>query len=178
MAVFRQGNRLRKGNTMSLATLPPGFTSRIVPRPAVRLAGIRIRTSMETAREDVEKLRDNVLPQISRFISGEQDASAYGVSWVTDAGTCSFDYCLAGRKSQDSTLPCGFEEIVIPAGLYAECTLPSQEALYCLYDYLYHKWLPKQEESIGIGETPCYEVYPDHSLTEGQMKLYIPIVSV
>ncbi|MCM1512933.1 MAG: GyrI-like domain-containing protein [Oxalobacter formigenes] len=162
---------------MSSATLPPGFSSRIVPRPAVRLAGIRIRTSMETAREDIEKLRDNALPQISRFIAGKQDTAAYGVSWVTDAGTCSFDYCLACRRNRDSALPGRFEEIVIPAGLYAECTLPSREALYSLYDYLYHKWLPEQEESIGIGDTPCYEVYPDHGLKEGQMKLYIPIVS-
>lgn len=162
---------------MSSATLPLGFSPQIVPRPVVRLAGIRIRTCLETAREDVEKLRDDALPQISRFISGKQDTAAYGVSWVTDVETCSFDYCLAGCQNGESTLPRGFEEIVVPAGLYAECTLPSREALYRLYDYLYHEWLPEQDENIGIGDTPCYEVYPDPGLKEGQMKLYIPIVS-
>ncbi|NLC23278.1 GyrI-like domain-containing protein [Oxalobacter vibrioformis] len=161
---------------MSLATLPTNISLRIVPRPAVKLAGIRIRTDMQTAREDVKQLWHDAMPEISKLASGTRDAPTYGVSWVIDAETCSFDYCVAVKSGRDSVLPEEFEETIIPAGLYAECSLPSREALYRLYNYLYYEWLPAQDESMVVGDTPCYEVYPDNYLKGGHMKLYIPIV--
>ncbi len=162
---------------MSLATLPSDISLRIVPRPAVRLAGIRIRTDMRAAPEDVQNLWRDALPRINELIAEKKDAPTYGVSWVIDSETCSFDYCAAVKSGTNSVLPDEFEETIIPGGLYAECTLPSREALQRLYNYLYYEWLPEQEESIGIGDTPCYEVYPRDYFDDGHMKLYIPIVS-
>ncbi len=161
---------------MSLATLPSNISLRIVSRPAVRLAGIKIRTGMQTAMEDVKNLWQDALPLISELVSGKRDTPTYGVSWVIDAETCSFDYCAAVKSGRDSVLPEEFEVTTIPAGLYAECILPSSEALYRLYNYLYYEWLPAQDESMVIGDTPCYEVYPDNYLKGGHMKLYIPVV--
>lgn len=161
---------------MSLAALPSDISLRIVPRPAVRLAGVKIRTGMQTAVEDVRNLWQATLPRINELSLKKKDAPTYGVSWVIDAEACSFDYCAAVKPGMHDILPEEFEETVIPAGLYAECTLPSREALYRLYDYLYHEWLPAQKENFGIGDSPCYEVHPDNYLKEGHMKLYIPIV--
>jgi predicted transcriptional regulator YdeE len=131
---------------------------------------------MQTALEDVKNLWQNALPRISELVSEKRDTHTYGVSWVIDAETCSFDYYVAVKSGRNGILPEEFEETVIPAGLYAECTLPSREALYRIYNYLYYEWLPAQDDNIGIGDTPCYEVYPSNYLKEGHMKLYIPIV--
>ena len=161
---------------MSLATLPSNISLRIVPRPAVKLAGIRIKTDMQAASEDLVKIWSEALPRIHEIICRQSKGTTYGVSWVVDAETCSFEYCVAVKPGRNSVLPEEFEETIIPAGLYAECTLPSREALHRLYDYLYYEWLPAQEKSIGVGDTPCYEVYPDSYLQGGHMKLYIPIV--
>jgi predicted transcriptional regulator YdeE len=161
---------------MSPAKLPSGISLRIVPRPLVRLSGIRIRTNIRNASQDIKQLWDTALPHMNELSPRKHETAAYGVSWVVDAKTCSFDYCAAINPGKDCVLPEEFEETIIPAGLYAECTLSSREALYGLYHYLYYEWLPMQDESIGIGDTPCYEYYSDNGPGDGHMKLYIPVV--
>lgn len=160
---------------MSLVTLPSNIAMRIVSRPAVKLAGIKIRTAMHTVEEDVKKLWHDVMPQISQSASGEKDAT-YGVSWVVDPQACSFDYCAAVKQGTHSVMPDEFEETLIPAGLYAECSLPSRDDLYQFYHYLFSEWLPDPKDGAGISDTPCYEVYPDNFGKGGHMKLYIPVV--
>lgn len=159
---------------MSPAKLPSGISLRIVPRPSVKLAGIRIRTDMQTAQEDVRKLWHEAMPQINPFLTdnGKNDP-AYGV-WAVDPETSNFDYYAAVKPGRNSVLPEEFEETIIPAGLYAECTVPSRDALYRLYHYLHKEWSPEQEE--GTIRDTCFEVYPDYPDKEGHMKLYIPIV--
>jgi len=161
---------------MSPNTLPSNISLRIVPCPAVKLAGIRIRTDMQTAPEDLKTLWNQFLPHIQKHLSEKKDTPTYGVSWVVDPETCSFDYIAAVQPGRNNTLPEEFEETTIPAGLYAECTLPSREELYRLYNYLYYEWLPEQEENFSVGDAPCYEVYPDNYFKGGHMKLYIPVV--
>jgi len=162
---------------MSLAASTSDISLRIVSRPAFRLAGIKIRTDMQAAAKDVKKLWREVLPQI-RELSADKNDAAYGISWVVDPDTRSFDYCAAFKTGRNSVLPEQFEETLIPAGLYAECALPSREALHRLYSYLYYEWLPSQKDQVDIGGTPCYEVYPQDYLQGGSLKMYIPVVAV
>ncbi len=91
-------------------SLPSNILLRIVPRPAVRLAGIRIRTDAQKAMEDVDQLWHKTLPRISKLMCQRSDTATYGVSWIIDAKTCSLEYCAAISPGRGSALPEEFEE--------------------------------------------------------------------
>ncbi len=160
------------------ATLPLDISLQIVPRPTIKLMGVKINTDMQTAMEDIKKLQNDIKPQISELISRKENASTYGISWDVDAKNHSFNYCVAVQPTVNSVLPDEFEEIVIPGGLYVECILPSHDDLYRLYNYLHYKWLPEQDKNVEISDSPFYELYPNSYLKEEPIKLYIPVVGV
>ncbi len=159
------------------AALPLDIPLQIVPRPAIKVRGVKIHTGMQTAKEDIQKLQDDIKPQISELISRQRNTSTYGISWVLDSENHRFKYCVAVQPTANSNLPEEFEEIIIPGGLYVECILPSHDDLYRLYDYLRDKWLAEQDQNIEIGDTPYYELYPNSYLKEEPIKLYIPVVT-
>jgi len=148
----------------------------IVSRPTFRLAGARIRTEMLYAEKDIKKLWMEILPQIREFLSDPATA-VYGISWLVDPDALSFDYYAAIKLPDNYVLPEGFSEIVIPAGLYAECELPSRDMLRRLYSYLYYEWLPAHKDNFVLGNAPCYEVYSRNFLEAGSLKVYMPVVA-
>jgi predicted transcriptional regulator YdeE len=131
---------------------------------------------MQAAVKDVKNLWREVMPQIRKYSHGQND-SVYGISWVVDAKSSRLDYCAAIKLEKGGDFPEKFEETLIPGGLYAECSLPSRDALHRLYNSFFTEWLPSRQEGIAVGNTPCYEIYPHNYLHGGSMKLYIPIVA-
>ena len=162
---------------MSQSTAAPDINLRIVVRPAMRLAGAKIRTEMPFAKKDIKKLWMETIPQVKEFLNGDTDA-VFGISWLVDPDTTAFDYYAAIKLFSDCVLPEGFSEIEVPAGLYAECDLPSREMLHQLYHYFYYEWLPQNKDGLSLGNSPCYEVYSKDFLKTGSLKVYMPVIAV
>lgn len=148
---------------MTQSMMPSTVSLQIVSRPSIRLCGKRFQTTIHTAKEDVKTFQDGLMGHLN------QKKTRYGVCWITNAQKGQLDYCYAADK-QDADLSEQFEETVLPAGLYAEYSVSSAEDLHHLYTYLYNKLLASHQASDDL---PHYEVYPP----QGQIKLYVPIVS-
>lgn len=159
------------------ATLPFEISLQIVLRPSIKLIGTRIHTDRQTARDDIKRLQNDIRPHINELVSEKDSPSTYGVSWVIDAQARKLNYCAAISLNEGKRIPDQFEEIVIPAGLYAEFSLPSYDDLHHFYDFLHQKWLKEQNSGIETGDTPYYEVYPHGYQKQEPIKLYIPVVS-
>lgn len=146
--------------------LPSTISLQIVLRPSLRLCGKRLHTNIQTAKDDVKAFQDGLLGKMEAFKTSHK----YGICWITDAKEGALDYCFATSIPQNQTLPEQFEETILPAGLYAEYSVSTTEELHHLYSYLYNKLISSDDEKEDI---PHYEMY----LSDGPIKLYVPIVS-
>lgn len=147
----------------------------VVTRPTLLLAGLCVRTDMKNAQRDCSKLwHDTFVPRMGEFGS-LTIAESYGVSWVVDMDTGTFDYWAAVPVPASFTLPEGMSRTTLPEGLYAELAVPSLAELTAAYTRIYGDWLPKQTGYAISVAAPSFEVYPaDHCMT-GTLTLYFPI---
>lgn len=154
------------------------YTVTIVDRPAETLAGLKVATDMERASIDCPKLWEKDFgPRMCEF-KLEGEPRSYGVSCVTDLKTGAFDYWAAMPIADPADIPPGMATVDLPAGPYAECAIPSLEALSEAYTYIYSRWLPQQPGYEAANEHPSYELYMDDFMETGRLILYFPVRKV
>ena len=135
------------------------FSMQVSQIPAVRVMGIKVRTTMQDAPADCAKLwRETFMPRMQEVPGG--NGAAYGVSEVVDIRDGIFDYWAAVPTTHDASAPVGMEALDLPAGLYAQCRVESLPEIKAAYDFLYYEWLPAQKEYVPDYASRCYEFYP------------------
>ncbi len=151
----------------------PEFNVAIVERPAVRLAGISVGTSIPKAPKDCHDLWEPFVPFMEeRFKT--RPAVAFGASFLIDGEAGTFTYWAAVELDPDEPLPAGLRETALPAGTFASCLVTDMKDLPAAYQYLYAgDYLPPD---LGPRyDAPCYELYPDDFMQTGAFTLYMPL---
>ena len=144
-------------------------------RQAEKLVGMKVATDMEHAMADCPRLWMEVFgPRMAEIDSGGSGHS-YGISVATDPVSFAFDYWAAMPLAVDAAIPDGMATLELPAGLYAECKVPTLANLGGAYMYLYNEWLPAQQEYRVNMAGLCYEYYiPNYEDTD-PLFIYLPI---
>jgi predicted transcriptional regulator YdeE len=155
----------------------PEFSVKIVERPAVKTAGLKIHTTMDAASTDCPKLwAETFTPHMEAFPCDGSGIS-YGVSSMTSE--FEFDYWAVMPLGKDAKTPAGLEEVAIPGGTYAECPLKSLAEMGDAYMYLYG------DKGWGAGRTDyavnfqgaSLELYNSAEyLEKGTLTLLIPLI--
>ena len=144
------------------------FEIKIVDLPAKGLMGIKVRTNMEKAREDCPALWQKFCPQMPQIFGKE----SYGLSIMLNAQD--FDY-WAAAEAPAGAAPAGMENVTIPAGAYARCTVPNLESIGAGYMFMYQTWLGGQQEWKLNEQAPCFELYPADWNPSMPFDLFMPV---
>lgn len=144
------------------------FEIKIVDLPAKGLMGIKVRTNMEKAREDCPALWQKFCPQMPQIFGKE----SYGLSIMLNAQD--FDY-WAAAEAPAGAAPAGMENVTIPAGAYARCTVPNLESIGAGYMFMYQTWLGGQQEWKLNDQAPCFELYPAGWNPSMPFDLFMPV---
>lgn len=149
----------------------------VVSRPETTLVGISVRTGMQQAMKDCPTLwHETFGPRMCEV--GGCGSESYGVSWVVDEHTGTFDYWAAVPLNQGGQIPEGMATTTLPAGLYAELAIPSLEKLQEAYMTIWEKWLPGQSDYTANAAAPSYELYPADYMQTNRLVLYFPVKAV
>ena len=152
------------------------ITVTIVERPAVRIAGLAVRTDMVKAGQDCPALWHEQFGPRMGELCPSGGCESYGASWLVDMAAGTFDYCAALPLKEGLTLPEGMQAWDLPAGLYAACPVPSLAELAAAYGFVYSQWLSGQKAYALAGQAPCYELYPADFMGTGRLTLYVPLL--
>ena len=149
---------------------------KIVERPGVKTAGIKVRTTMDKAGSDCLKLWEKDFgPQMARFPADPAHPNeSYGVSVMVDSD--SFDYWAVMPIAAGTPVPAGMDIFEIPGGLYAEYPVDSLEKLPESFTYLYMHWAPQQERYTVNMQGVGYELYTQEYLNTGALTIYCPLL--
>lgn len=152
------------------------FTVAVVERPAIRTAGLKIRTTMEKATQDCTKLwTDDFAPRMESFPADPaRPDESYGLSVMVDSDA--FDYWAVMPIAADAQIPEGMDVITIPAGTYAECRVASLERLGDAFNNLYCAWIPQQETYSANMQGIGYELYTSEYMENGSLTIYCPLL--
>ncbi len=148
----------------------------VVSRPAVRTAGLKIRTTMARASQDCPLLwsRD-FAPRMESFpIHPDYANQSFGVSVMLDED--SFDYWATMALADGAPLPEGMDILTLPGGPYAECLLPSLEKLGEAYMHVYRDWSARQDRYTMDMRGCSIEVYTAKYLETGELTIYCPLL--
>ena len=151
------------------------FAVKIVERPAVRAAGLKVQTTMEKASVDCPKLwGEDFMPYMEAFPCDGSGIS-YGICVMTSE--TDFDYWAVMPLGDGADVPAGLEETTIPGGMYAECPIKSLAEISEANTYLYMQWGAAQKDYAvdfnGVG----LELYDTKEYLEnGSLTLYAQLV--
>jgi predicted transcriptional regulator YdeE len=166
---------------MNTRKQPGALSVSVVTRPAQRVIGMAVRTSMRMASRDCPRLWHDDFASRMREIESSAPGESYGVSWGVEEkngaaaapGTdCSFDYWAALPVNDAAPVPQGMRECYLPEGRYAECQVASLAELPAAYAHVYEHWLPGQNAYAANVQGPSYELYPEDYPRTGRIILY------
>ena len=144
----------------------------VVSFPAKHLLGVKVRTSMQSSATDCPALWQAFSPRIAEmFMMGN---ATFGVSVMVNEND--FDYWAAVESSSNTAVPDGMETTEIPAGLYAQCNVPSLEQLGEAFMYVYSQWIREQSEYTLDMHAPCFELYPPNWQPSDAVAIYVPVL--
>ena len=150
----------------------PNFEIKVVEREAYHTVGMKVRTTMVQAAIDAPKLWENDfgprMPEIQGF-----PTFSFGASVMADEEH--FDYWATMPLPAGAPVPAGMEILDLPAGLYAECQVPSLNELAAAYMFIYQDWLPGSGYDYTAFNAASYELYPADFMQTGHLSLYMPI---
>ncbi len=156
------------------------FPMQEVDQPAIRCAGLKVRTTMAKAGQDCYDLWDNLFgPRMNEdgFVHDPNHPDeSYGVSIMIDEEA--FDYWALDSLSAGATVPAGMEEYTIPGGKYAKFAVSSIKAMGECYQYVYAEWLSENRDLELDMQRPCYELYGKAYLENGSLFILFPIKEV
>jgi predicted transcriptional regulator YdeE len=151
------------------------FAIKIVERPAVKAAGLKVHTSLDKASVDCPKLwGENFAPNYMETFPCDGSGNSYGVSVMTSE--TEFDYWAVMPLGNGAKVPAGLEEITIPGGAYAECPVKSLQEMGEAYTYIYTAWSAAQKDYAVNFQAPCLELYTTDYLKNGSLTVYAPVV--
>ena len=149
----------------------PEFKINVVEREAYHTAGLKVRTTMAQAAIDCPKLwMDDFgprMPEIQGF-----PTFSFGSSIMVDEEH--FDYWATMPLPPGVPVPQGMEVLDLPAGLYAECEVPSLNELAAAYMYMFQSGQDSDYECAAFNAA-SYELYPADHMQTGRLSLYLPI---
>lgn len=152
------------------------FAVKIVEQPEINIAGLHVRTDMKNAQLDCPKLwHEDFGPRMCE-IAPCGASESYGISWLVDQPTCSFDYWAAMPFPHSKTAPEGMSKATLPAGLYAMCEIDCLQKLPEAYQYIYGTWLPNQNIYTCSAGLPSYELYPADYLQTEKFFIYFAVI--
>jgi Uncharacterized protein conserved in bacteria len=150
----------------------------VVEVAKVRLAGVRVHTTMDKAMQDCPKLwEETFMPLMPKITGTAQDAfqgTTYGVSVMT--GEHTFDYWAAAPLPEDAPAPDGMLTMTLSGGVYACCTVNAMEQLGDAYTMLYLTWPQEQNEYVPDMQAPCFERYGRDYLESGRFEIFMPLI--
>lgn len=154
----------------------PQFPVTVVTHPAIRTAGVKVRTTMQKCAQDCPSLWEHVFgPRMMDFpMDPLYSGVSYGASVMIDNE--SFDYWAVMPIAAAADTPDGMDILEIPGGLYVECRLESLGQLSDAYNFIFMEWIPAQEKfasnMLGMG----LEEYTADYMTNGSLTIYCPLV--
>ncbi len=157
-----------------MSTVTNTFSVEVVEHPAMRLVGMKIRTTIPNASKECPVLWHEFMPrEIGELFGGSKPT--YGVS--TTARRQQFDYWAAVEIDPNLPIPDDMETVLIPHGEYAFCKVPGYESLDEAYDYMFREWLPRQSDYVHQRQSPCFEHYPSYWQPTEHLALYVPVAA-
>ena len=152
------------------------FTVTVVERPAVRTAGLKVRTSMAKASQDCPAIWQNEFgPRMESFPADPaHPGQSYGASIMLDSEN--FDYWAVMPIAPGAQVPEGMDILEIPGGLYAECKLLSLKELGDAYTYIYGDWIKEQGKYALNMQAACLELYTWDFMKTGELTIYCPLL--
>lgn len=152
------------------------FAVTVVERPAVKTAGLKVRTSMAKASQDCPRIWEQEFgPRMESFPADPQQAGqSYGVSIMLDSET--FDYWAVMPIAPGADVPEGMDILEIPGGLYVECHLDSLAQLGDAYTYIYTAWGSTNGKYALNMQGASLELYTCEYLNSGKLTIYCPVV--
>ena len=159
---------------MASTTLKEEFESKIAPAPALRVIGMKIRSSLEFASRDCPKLwQESFAPRMTEVVGF--NGAAYGVSVMIDCETMTFDYLAAVSAAPDAAVPSGMEAMSLSGGTYAQCKVESLAKVSAAYKFVYGPWLEAQSRWELDLSAPCYEFYPAEYMENNIFYIYVKV---
>lgn len=152
------------------------FIVTVVDRPAIKAAGIKVRTTMERASVDCPKLwSEEFGPRMCSFpADAARPDESYGLSVMIDSEA--FDYWAVMPIADGVAAPDGMDTITIPGGTYAECRVESLAQLGEAFTYIYTAWPATQEKyALNMQGMGC-ELYTSDFMKNGSLTVYCPLV--
>ena len=164
----------KQKDSLMTRTTKKEFTIKVGQIPAVRVLGIKVRTTMHDAPADCAKLwHETFMPRMQEVPGG--NGTAYGISEVIDIEAGIFDYWAAMATTHNANTPAGMETLDLPAGLYAQCRVESLADIKAAYDFLCYEWLPAQKEYAPDYTARCYEFYPVDYPNSGVFYIFVRV---
>jgi len=162
---------------------------KFVTKPAVKLAGHRIRTT-DTAGENNKAipafwqayLHDGRMDRLHKETFLKNHAE-YGACFPPDPATGEFDYVIGVEVKDGATVPEGYHVCTIPAATYAVfSTPPSDEAhlvqsIQGTWSYIFNEWFPNSGYEYAPG-CADYELYDERKMAAANkaIDICIPVV--
>ncbi|MFV1592828.1 AraC family transcriptional regulator [Phaeobacter sp. JH20_36] len=170
-AAFRKRGRLLPPNPNLIAKGEPMLPVTLRTEPGRRLAALAHKGAYSEIGRSFEAFSAlctarNLWPQMRQMIGVYLDSP----DAVPDAELRSF---AGASTADDSVLPEGMEEVVLPGGKTAVLTYKGPySGIHAAYGDLFGAWLPQSQEEPA--DAPCYEIYlndphqvaPEELLTE------------
>ncbi len=149
----------------------PKFTVEVVTREAVKIVGLKVRTSMQTSEVDCPALwQESFGPRMSEVAT--YPGLSYGASVMVDQDK--FDYLAALPYREGDPIPEGMGLLDLAAGPYAECEVESLADLAGAYQYIFFGWGAGEMDKFRA-DAVSYELYPADHCASGRLTLYMPL---
>jgi len=147
------------------------FTINVVEREAIKIVGLKVRTSMQTSMTDCPALWEKDfgprMPELATY-----PGLSYGASQMVDQEN--FDYWAALTYREGDPVPSGMGLLDLAAGPYAECPVESLADLAEAYQYIFFSWAGGAMDKFRH-DAPSYELYPADHCATGRLTLYMPL---
>ncbi len=152
------------------------LTVTVVERPAIKTAGIKIRTDMAKAGVDCPKVwSDDFGPRMGAFPwDASRSGESYGLCIMIDSDA--FDYWAVAPIAAGAAVPDGMDTITIPGGPYAECRLASLAEMGEAFNLINSVWSAGQEKYAVNMQGMSVEVYTCEYMKNGSLTLHVPLI--
>lgn len=155
------------------------FQVTIAERPELLLYGLKVRTNMTKAAVDCPALWEKDFGPRMSELSGrpmnQYQGESYGLSFMVDLQSGTFDYWAAMPLGAGVAEPKDFSKVTMPGGLYAGCQVKSLQELGDAYSYLYGRWIGTAPDHELKMDAPSVEIYGPEFMVNGSLALYVPV---